>query len=211
MKASLETAGPEGVFRLRSERRNVYLLVRGQETVLVGAGNTGHLPLIGQALSMNALGWDSLRAVLLTDGDPLLCANIPEIRTRSRALVNIHRFEEPRLAMRTPASTGRSLGEFLQRRAEKRLPMTPCQPDLFIADGDTMDLWYGLAVVGLPGPSAGHCGFYCRHLNLLFCGALRMSPSPMQRLLDPPPANREALKESRTKVAKMKPRWILES
>ena len=53
---------------------------------------------------MNALGWDSLRAVLLPCADPLLCANLSEIRKRSRAPVYLHRFEEPTLAGRAKVS-----------------------------------------------------------------------------------------------------------
>jgi glyoxylase-like metal-dependent hydrolase (beta-lactamase superfamily II) len=41
-----------------------------------------------------------------------------------------------------------------------------------------LDLWFGLRVMHLPGPTPGHCGFYCRHIGVLFCGALPSAERP---------------------------------
>jgi glyoxylase-like metal-dependent hydrolase (beta-lactamase superfamily II) len=46
------------------------------------------------------------------------------------------------------------------------------QPDRLIRDGDELDIWHGLRAVHLPGHTAGHTGYHCEKLRLLFCADL---------------------------------------
>ena len=170
------------------------------------------MPLIEQALNMRGQKFTDIKAVLLTHADTILTTNARIIRERSKALVYINRLEASRLLPDSKANIRSGLRGWLERRRAEKLGYKPTDIDIYIADGDLADLWYGLTVIGLPGPSIGHCGFYCRHLNILFCGALRMqNPTFIESLQESPPYDLELLEQSRAKVAKMNPVMLLES
>jgi glyoxylase-like metal-dependent hydrolase (beta-lactamase superfamily II) len=61
---------------------------------------------------------------------------------------------------------------FLEAIGKPPLGFQPFQPDRFIADGDEFDIWHGLRAVHLPGHTAGHTGYHCEKLRLLFCADL---------------------------------------
>lgn len=65
------------------------------------------------------------------------------------------------------------------------LGFTSFTPDRLLDDGDTLDVWHGLRAVSLPGHTAGHMGFYCEKLKLLFSADLYGSHARFTRL---PPA-----------------------
>jgi glyoxylase-like metal-dependent hydrolase (beta-lactamase superfamily II) len=48
----------------------------------------------------------------------------------------------------------------------------PFTPDVWLDAGTELDVWHGLRTVHLPGHTAGHSGFYCERLKLLFSGDL---------------------------------------
>lgn len=209
VRGIIDSPGPEGVFRLCWKGCSIYLLWRGEEAVLVGAGCSGHLPLLRDALKMSGLGMEAIRAILFTHAEPALTENAARLKDKTGAVVYVPRLEAGRLSAQIPMFD-RGLRGLAQRH--KLLPLStvsPCEADIYIADTDALDLWYGLSVIALPGPTPGHCGFYCRHLNLLFCGALRMEPQTHLARLLSPPVDEELLDQSRNIVAKMHPDLIL--
>ena len=209
MEGTLDTPGPEGVFRLGWRGRFVYLLWRNRDAVLVGAGGPGHLKLIDDALEMRGLSRHNIKAVLLTHAEPLLAANLAKLRAESRLLAYINRLEAARLEPRP--KKGWSLAALREKRLLDEIAYKAPAVDLYVADGDVLDHWYGLTVVSLPGTTPGNCGYYCRHLDILFTGALHRKRTLAERLLGPKPFDPEAEKASRTRVAGMKPKWVYES
>lgn len=206
---TIDSPGPEGVFRLRWKGRSVYLLWRNRDVVLVGAGGPGHLKLIEQTLAMRRLEIRNVKAVLLTHADYVLCANLRSLRAQAKPLVYIHRLEASRMEPRT--KDGWNLTAWREKRLLRELDYKPGTVDLYVSDGDLLDQWYGITVTGLPGPTSGNCGYYCRHLNVLFPGALHRKHTFAEHLFGPKPADAIAEAESLAKVAKMNPQWVLES
>ncbi len=204
MQGIIDSPGPEGVFRLRAGRHSVYLLWRGDAIVLVGAGGAEHMPLIRQALQMRGARMRDISALLLTHADVQLNANASTIRDASGAKVYIHRLDAPRLALRFPRSPRHALRARMERRRAAALHYVPCPIDFYISEGDVLDMWYGLTALNLPGPTPGHCGYYCRHLGLLFSGALFEKQGAMSRLFRLPPFDADALAESTERVRSMK-------
>ena len=210
MPGTIDTPEVEGVFRLSFEGRSVYLLHRGGDVVLIGAGGPGHLPLFSQAISMLGLAENSVRAVLFTHADPALSANGPLFRQKSGARLLATELEAAKLASGKFLRQGWGLREFFEGRRAKLLHYAPFSADLFVTDGDVLDLWYGLSVVALPGPTIGHCGYFCRHLGVLFCGALFEEQGLAAKILRPP-FNLEMRQRSMAKADGLHARIILPS
>ena len=169
------------------------------------------MPLIRQALEMRGAKLKGITAILLTHADVLLNANAATLRDVSGAKLYIHRLDAPRLALRFPRSPRHALRAQMEKRRAAKLHYAPCPVDFYIGEGDLIDLWYGITAISLPGPTPGHCGFYCRHLGLLFSGALFEERGRWSRFFNLPPFDEEALSESKKKVRSMKLNLTLES
>jgi len=103
---------------------------------------------------------------LLTHADPILSATFPRYEQGAR-----------------PLFTFTALKRRVSRSSRRRMPSAACMcfstsqwlrksaagfaTDLYVADGDMLDLWYGLKVVSLPGPTPGHCGYSAATSDLL--------------------------------------------
>lgn len=179
------------------------MLWRGDRITFVGAGGPGHLPLVEQALRMRNASFGQIEAILLTHADVLLCANAYALRALGEARMYINRLEEPRLNLVFPPSQQRR-AKTEKARAARIGGYRPCPVDFYVGDGDHIDAWYGLGVVALPGPTPGHCGYYCRHLDALFCGTSLEG----RRRRPGPPYDEEALAVSRARVARLNPKWL---
>jgi len=211
VSTAMENTRVQGVMRMCVDSDVAYFLFRGKEVVLIGAGRREHLPLFEHALKMKDLTWTDVRAILLPNAEPGSFAGMSSIHERCKAPVYIHRLEESKLAMRSMENAKWNLRRAIETRRIRNYGCRQCAPDLFISDGDVLDLWYGLTVIGLPGYSAGNCGFFCRHLNIIFTGSLPMRPGLFSRLCEKLSIDDETLGKSRTKVDEMKPSAILES
>ena len=207
----IDSPGPEGLFRLRHGRRSIFMLWRGDDIVLIGAGGPGHMPLLRQALQMRGQKIKDIRAILLTHADVMLDANASEIRDISGAQVYIHRLDAARLELRFPHSPRHAIRARTETKRARQIGYTPCPVDFYIGEGDVLDLWYGLSVLSLPGPTPGHCGFYCRHLGVVFCGGLMEERTRFSRFFNLPPFDEQARAESIACIEKMKPDWTLKS
>jgi glyoxylase-like metal-dependent hydrolase (beta-lactamase superfamily II) len=152
-----------------------------------------------------------IRAILLTHADVMLDANAGEIRDISGAQVYINRLDAPRLELRYPHTPRHAIRASAEKKRARKIGYVPCPVDFYIAEGDILDLWYGLTVLALPGPTPGHCGFYCRHLGAVFCGGLLEERTRTSRFFNIPPFDIEAQARSMLRVRAMKAQWTLRS
>ena len=211
VQTAIYNTGIQGVLGLRVGSASVYFLFRGKEAVLIGAGRREHLPLIGKALKMLDLSWTDIRAILLPNADAESFAGLASIREKCEAKVYVHRLEEPRLAMRPGEKSVWNLRRRIEMCRLKRYGNRPCAPDLYISGGDILDMWYGLTVIDLPGYSPGNCGFYCRHLGIVFTGSLPMRPGFSRRMYERLFLDAETISASRAKVIAKTPSATFDS
>jgi len=211
VEGTIDSPGPEGVFRLRYGRRSVFLLWRGEQIALIGAGGPEHMPLLRQTLEMRGAKIRDIKAILLTHADVMLNANADKIHDISGAKVYAHRLDAPRLELRFPHTPRHAVRARMEKKRAKKVGYLPCPVDFYVGNGDVLDLWYSLSVIHLPGPTPGHCGYYCRHLNTLFCGGLMEERTRFSRFFNLPPFDEQARAESIAHVEKMKPDWTLKS
>jgi glyoxylase-like metal-dependent hydrolase (beta-lactamase superfamily II) len=211
VQTAIENTGVQGVIRLRAGYDVAYFLFRGGEALLIGAGKREHLPLFEATLKNNNLTWNNVRAVLLPNADPEAFACLPMVREKCAAKVYVHRLEEPRLAMRPVEKNSWNFRRMCDARRLKKYGNLPCAPDMYISGGDVLDMWYGLTVMDLPGYSSGNCGFYCRHLGIVFTGSLPIKPRICLRMYEKCFLDADILSASRARVIEKMPTAILES
>lgn len=208
MSIEIVTLRPEGLIRISVRGLSCYLLLRRNVAALVDTGGPGHLELIRQALTLNGLGFDALQMILLTHGSVLSAFNVAALRDGKSLPVHINRLDAPRLDLEHPPGPRHRKRAAIERVRARWHNYRPPEADVFVGDGDWLDVWFGLKVVHLPGPTPGHCGYYCRHLNVLFSGALPASPGDstlIDRLTITDPA---AYRDSIRKIEELKPALI---
>lgn len=98
----------------------------------------------------------------------------------------------------------------LEKAGRPLLGFEPFTADRLLDDGDFIDVWHGLRAVHLPGHTAGHMGFFCEKLGLLFCGDLFAS---YQRFTHLPPrffnCDQKAMIESLHKAISLEPLGVI--
>lgn len=163
-----------GLYSIRASFFPVYsfVLVDGKDVVLIDSGFWGSMGKIEALLALMDFDWTNVRALILTHGHIDHTANARKIVNQSECKVYSHRLENSHIqgAYHYPkANRWCDRLESLGRRMAKYVPVTP---DIYMQDGDILPFWGGLRVVHLPGHTNGHCGFYSRKNDLLFCGDL---------------------------------------
>ena len=198
-----------GLYHIRAFGYSCYLLVDGDEAVLIDTGMWGSVRKIEALLELLDFEWLNLKAILLTHGHIDHACNAHTIASLSECKVYIHRLEHAHLRGEyhySKANRWCARGEALLRRFTH---YTPATPDIYFQDQDHLPFWGGLRVIHLPGHTTGHCGFYSEKHDILFAGDLFtyfLRPSLPPRSFCTAPW---FLRESFDKVAALDPSGIL--
>ncbi len=162
----------DGLLSVRNSPVNFHVLRDSRGLHLIDAGFIGGERALRRQLA--ARGWENERilGVIVTHGHLDHILNVSRIARRHGAWIAAPRLDAAHYSG-SPRYTGWSkVAGILERIGRPLLGFEPFTPDLWIDDGDFLDVWHGLRAIHLPGHTAGHTGYFCEKLGLLFCGDL---------------------------------------
>jgi len=164
---------PPGIFGIRGLMGSCHLLVDDHGgAVFLDTGLAGEAGQVRRLLRRLRLDPRAVQAILLTHGHLDHGGNLAWLQRLTGAPVLAHPAEQAHLDGTWPFQGPARWCGRLERFGYGMLGYRPGRIDRFLADGDELPFWGGLRVVHLPGHTAGHCGFYSRRHDLLFCGDL---------------------------------------
>jgi glyoxylase-like metal-dependent hydrolase (beta-lactamase superfamily II) len=170
----------EGVFRVRSERVNCYLVRDGSALTLVDTGLPRHWPAIKAACGALGLSLPAIEAVLLTHVHSDHAGSAERARAEASAAIRLGAGDAELADGRTKRKSERPLRAYLWRPAAlatlwelttgggSRMPaLSGYTP---IEHGDQPDVPGRPTVVGLPGHTRGSLGFSLPERGACFSG-----------------------------------------
>jgi len=175
----------EDLLQVRSPGVNFYVLRDARGLYLIDGGFVGGRARLQRALK--ARGWDSepIRGILVTHGHLDHILNLGRIAEETGAWIAAPRLDASHYQACPSYRGAARVGGWLEAAGRPLLGFRAFTPARLLDDGDSLDIWHGLTVVHLPGHTAGHSGYYCERLRLLFCSDLFASYGSLSHL---PPA-----------------------
>lgn len=165
----------DNILQVRNGLVNFHVLKDERKLYLIDTGFINGKSNLKQALKNR--GWDKypLIGIVITHGHLDHILNAYDLAKQYGAWI-----AAPSLDAHCYAGKSQSKGLIhlndLTRIAEsfgrRVLNFKPFTPDLDLKEGDKVDIWNGLEVIGLPGHTRGHIGLYYREERLLFSADL---------------------------------------
>jgi glyoxylase-like metal-dependent hydrolase (beta-lactamase superfamily II) len=174
----------DDILQVRAPALCFYVLRAPDGLYLLDAGFIGGLFFLRRAL--RRVGWerDPIRGVIVTHGHLDHVLNIARVVRMTSAWVAAPRLDAEHFRGAFRYSGAARVTGGLEAVGRRVLRYRTFDVDRRLDDGSELDIWHGLTAVHLPGHTAGHMGFYCRKLRLLFSGDLFAS---YKRIPDLPP------------------------
>lgn len=175
----------EDLLQVRSLGVNFYVLRDSKGLYLLDGGFIGGRNILSRALMKR--GWDSERIVgiIVTHGHLDHILNVGRIAEETGAWIAAPRQDASHYEGCPSYHGAARIVGCLEGIGRPLLGFRKFTPTRLLDDGDFLDVWHGLTVIHLPGHTAGHSGFYCERLKLLFCSDLFASYGSFSHL--PPP------------------------
>ena len=157
---------------VRTPAVNFHVLRDAAGLHLIDAGFIGGEPFLMAALRKHGWEREKIAGVIVTHGHLDHILNVAKVARKHGAWIAAPRLDEAHYAG-CPSYAGWSrVAGIMEMIGRPLLGFEPFVPDRWLDDGDVLDVWYGLRAVHLPGHTAGHTGYFCEELGLLFAADL---------------------------------------
>lgn len=162
----------DDLLQVRSFGINFYVLRDSKGLYLIDGGFVGGRGLLRRALRER--GWDKepVLGILVTHGHLDHILNVSRIAAETGAWIAAPRLDMAHYGGRPTYHGAANFTGCLEAIGRPLLGFRAFTPTRLLDDGDFLDVWHGLKVIHLPGHTAGHLGFYCQKLRLLFSADL---------------------------------------
>jgi glyoxylase-like metal-dependent hydrolase (beta-lactamase superfamily II) len=162
----------DDLLSVRSFPVNFHVLRDNGGLCLIDGGFIGGERMLREHLA--ARGWENepIIGVIVTHGHLDHILNVARIAGGHGAWIAAPRLDAEHYAGHPQYSGWSRVAGILESIGRPLLGFQPFTPDQWIDDGNLLDVWHGLRAIHLPGHTAGHTGYFCEKLGLLFCGDL---------------------------------------
>ncbi|MEM1295325.1 MAG: MBL fold metallo-hydrolase [Verrucomicrobiota bacterium] len=200
----------DGCLQVRGLAVHFHAIYDDEGVYLIDGGFLGAVSRLESALAGIDRQFSDVRAILLTHGHLDHTFNVAELQRRTKAPVWAPKQDAAHVAGTYPYRGLSRICGTMEKAAGLLLRFDPPAVDHWFEPGDELPFWGGLRVIGLPGHTIGHCGFYSEPRRLLFSADLFSNYwGPARK---PPPwfnAHPEMIDESLREAMELDPAGVL--
>ncbi len=160
------------LLQVRSFGVNFYVLRDRAGLYLIDCGFMGARYLLRKALLRKGWEREPVIGIIVTHGHLDHILHVSKIAAETGAWIAAPRLDISHYQGQPIYQGAARITGCLESMARTLLGFRAFNPTRLLDEGDHLDVWHGLTTVHLPGHTAGHSGFYCSSLKLLFCADL---------------------------------------
>lgn len=160
------------ILQIRAPGVNFHVLRDSAGLYLIDAGFVGAWNCLQRGLRERGWEKEPVVGIIATHGHLDHILNVGAFARKTGAWIAAPRLDLPHYSGNMRYRGMAKVTGTLEAWGRPLLRFQSFTPDRLLDDGDMLDIWHGLRAVLLPGHTAGHMGFYCESLRLLFAADL---------------------------------------